>query len=102
MPSCNIEVKTTTLKLKNKVFILAAYGFWQTKLFTVYIICVVTIVLREQHRSTEGIRPGKWLGEQRSPPSDIIGASLSEPHTSESERWIFHYLPYVRRSVNAC
>ena len=39
----------------------------------------------------------------------IIGASLSEPHTSESNGgfiiyiyiYIFIYLPYVRRSVNA-
>ena len=64
--------KTAMLKLKNKVFILAAYGFCQIKLFTVYIICVVTIVLREQHNSTEGIRPGKRLGKQCSSPSNII------------------------------
>ena len=39
----------------------------------------------------------------------VIGASLSEPHTSESNGgffiyiyiYIFIYLPYVRRSVNA-
>ena len=37
----------------------------------------------------------------------VIGASLSEPHTSESNGgffiyiYIYIYLPYVRRSVNA-
>ena len=38
---------------------------------------------------------------------DAIGANLSEPHTSESNDgffiyyYIYIYLPYVRRSVNA-
>ena len=42
-------------------------------------------------------------------PYNVIGASLSEPHTSESNGgffiyiyiYLFIYLPYVRRSVNA-
>ena len=49
-----------------------------------------------------------WTGLDWTGQCVIIGASLSEPHTSESNGgffiyyiYIYIYLPYVRRSVNA-